>query len=116
MNNAFSDGKTINIVGPATAGVPVIVGTVLAIPVTTLSSGEAGAAWIEGAYVLPKLSTAVIAQGAKVIWDASAGEVIVAAAATGDLNGAGVAMQAAGNGTTSVAVKLTPGAGALQGG
>ena len=115
MNNAFSDGNTINITGPATSGVPLIVGTLLAIPVKTLASGEAGAAEIDGkAYVLPKLSTAVIAQGDKLIWDESANQVIVAAAANGDLNNFGVAMVAAGNGTATVVAKLTPGAGTVQ--
>lgn len=115
MNNAFSDGNTITITGPATAGVPVIAGTVLAVPVATLASGESGAAIIDGpAFVLPKLSTAVVAQGAKLIWDVSASQVIVASAATGDLNNFGVAMAAAGNGATSVVAKLTPGVGALQ--
>lgn len=117
MNNAHSDGNTINITGPATKGVPVIVGTLLAVPVNTLASGEAGAAYIDGkAFVFPKLSTAVIAQGASFIWDVSDNRVIVASPASGDLNGAGVALEAAGNGATSVAVKLTPGTGSLQGG
>lgn len=116
MNNAHSPGNTINLVGPATSGVPLIVGDVLAIPVKTLASGEAGVVVIDGkAVVLPKLSTAVIGQGKKVTWDVSASEVIVASPAAGDLNNFGVAVAAAGNGTTTVAVKLTPGVGAVQG-
>lgn len=120
MNNANRGGGTLRITGPATSGVPVIVGILLAIPVATLASGEIGAAVIDhgpetpGVFELPKLSTAVIAAGALLHWDVSAGEFIVAATATGDLENCAVAVEAAGNGTTTVKAKLLPGRGAVK--
>ncbi len=116
MNNAHSSGATIQVPAPAavTSGVPFILGTLLAVPVTTAASGELVAAQIEGAFTFPKLSTAVIAAGAKLHWDASAGEFIVAASATGDLENCAVAIAAAGSGTTTVLAKLLPGVGAVK--
>ncbi|WP_447940107.1 DUF2190 family protein [Pseudoxanthomonas mexicana] len=111
MNNAIHDGKTITITGPATKGVPVIVGLLLAIPVKTLASGEAGAAYIEGTFEVKKNTAAVIAQGVKINWESGASEFIVAAGTAGDLNGCAVALGAAGNGATTVLAKLTPGTG-----
>ena len=113
MKNFNSLGNTITVPAPAavTSGVPFIHGILLAIPVTDAASGDDVACCIEGVVELPKLSTAVIAGGAAVNWDSGAGEVIAAAGGAGDLNGFGVALIAAGNGTTSVKVKLTPGTG-----
>lgn len=117
MLNAHSNADTITVPAPsggATSGVPFILGTLLAIPVTDAAEGDPVAVQIERAFTLPKLSTAVIAAGEKVIWDVSAGQVIVASAAAGDLNNFGVAIAAAGNGVTEVPVKLTPGTGSVQ--
>lgn len=111
MNNEINEGKTITITGVATKGVPVIVGTLLAIPVNTLGAGVAGAAMIEGVFEVKKNTAAVIAQGAKINWESGASEFIVAAGTAGDLNGCAVAMAAAGNGATTVLAKLTPGSG-----
>lgn len=116
MNNSHSSGNTVQIAAPSalTSGVPFILGTMLAVPVTNAASGDLVAAQIEGAFTFPKLSTAVIAAGAKLHWDVSAGEFIVAASATGDLENCAVALAAAGNGTTTVAAKLLPGVGAVK--
>ena len=96
------------------SGAAVVIGTVLGVSLTTLASGASGEAAIEGVWELPKLSTAVIANGARLHWDVSAGEFIVAATATGDLENCAVAVAAAGNGATTVLAKLTPGTGALK--
>lgn len=116
MNNANSSGATIQVPAPTavTSGVPFILGSLLAIPVTTAASGEMVAAQIEGAFTFPKLSTAVIAVGAKLHWDVSAGEFIVAASAVGDLENCAVAIAAAGNGATTVTAKLLPGVGTVK--
>lgn len=116
MKNAHSSGDTITVPAPAavTSGVPFILGALLAVPVTSAASGEPVAAQIEGAFTFPKLSTAVIAAGTMLHWDVSAGEFIVAASATGDLENCAVAIAAAGNGTTTVVAKLLPGAGAIK--
>ena len=59
---------------------------------------------------LPKVTTAVIPQGSHLIWDVSATKFDVGTAtpATGDVSGPpAVAFEAAGNGATTLAVKLT---------
>jgi len=120
MKNAHSIADTITVpapVGGATAGVPFIYGTVLAIPVTNAAAGEPVAVKIEGAFVLPKLTSASITGGQKVHWDESAGEVIVASTANGDLENFGIALAAAPSTTSSsVIVKLTPGVGTVKSG
>jgi len=67
-----------------------------------------------GVHILPKVSAAVIAQGGAVYWDASAAKVDDDAAtpATGDFL-CGTAWEAAGNGVTTIRVKLTGVATAL---
>ena len=79
------------------------------------ASGDIGSVDIGGTYVFPKTSTAVIAQGETVDWDVSAGEVDdnAATAGSGDVSDFGVALAAAGNGTTTVTVKLLPGNGTI---
>lgn len=66
-----------------------------------------GSVAIEGVYNLPKVSGAVIAQGGAVFWDTSAGAVDddQATKATGDFT-CGTAMESAGAGVTTIAVKL----------
>lgn len=118
MNNAHSDGNNITVPAPAggaTSGVPFAYGVMVAVPVKDAAAGEPVAVSVEGAFVLPKLSTANITGGAAVTWDVSENRVIIASPAAGDVNGFGVAIEAAGNGTGTVAVKLTPGAGTVQG-
>lgn len=96
----------------ADSGEAVVIGSLLGVSLTAVLNGGAGQAAIEGVWELPKLSTAVIAAGARLTWDISAGEFIVASAATGDIENCAVAIAAAGNGVTTVRAKLTPGAGA----
>jgi len=66
-----------------------------------------GAVAISGVFDLPKVSGAVIVAGDAVFWDTSANAVDDDAAtkATGDFT-CGVAMESAGNGVTTIAVKL----------
>jgi predicted RecA/RadA family phage recombinase len=97
-----------------TSGQAVVIGTVLGIALCAVANGDKGEAAVEGVWELPKLSTAVIAQGARLTWDVSAGEFIVASAAVGDLENCAVAEAAAGNGTTTVRAKLCPGAGTVK--
>jgi len=63
--------------------------------------------WVEigtvGVYDLPKLSTAVIAQGDRVAWDDTAKEIVLPGVG---LYPVGVATEAAGNGTATVKVRL----------
>lgn len=113
MDNFRKAGGTIDIVAGANllSGVPVIVGVLLAIPVTDIANGQSGAAAIEGVFEVKKNTAAVIAAGAKLNWESGASEFIVAAGGAGDLNSCAVAVAAAGNGATTVLAKLTPGTG-----
>lgn len=109
MNNAHSDGNIITVPAPsggATSGVPFAYGVLLAIPITDAGAGDPVAAAIEGVFSLPKASATEIAGGAAVDWD-NDGLVV---ASGGDLAAFGVAIAEAGDGETTVAVKLTPGA------
>ena len=81
-------------------------------PVRRTSSGVAATDamagdWVEigtvGVYDLPKLSTAVIAQGDRVAWDDTAKEIVLPGVG---LYPVGVATEAAGNGTATVKVRL----------
>lgn len=116
--NFVQDGNRIDIVAAAnlSSGQAVAVGVLLAVPLTDIANGDTGAAAIEGVWELPKLSTAVITAGASLTWDVSAGEFIVASPANGDLVGCAVATEAAGNGTTTVRAKLTPGVATIHSG
>ncbi len=96
------------------SGQAVVIGTVLGVALCAVANGAAGEAAVEGVWELPKLSTAVIAQGVRLTWDVSAGEFIVASAAVGDLENCAVAEAAAGNGATTVRARLCPGAGTIK--
>ena len=113
MKNAHQDGRVLDVLLAAdvASGGVIAQGRLFGIAVTNGKSGDTVAAHVEGVFRLPKLSTAVVAAGAAVHWDVSAGEVIVASTATGDIENFGYAVAAAGNGTTEVLVRLCPGAG-----
>ncbi len=96
------------------SGQAVVIGTLLGVALCAVLNGEKGEAAIEGVWELPKLSTAVITQGARLTWDVSAGEFIVASAAVGDLENCAVAETAAGNGVATVRARLCPGAGTVK--
>lgn len=109
--NFIQPGKVIDYTAGSniTSGAALVIGVLLGVALTDIASGETGGVQIEGVFEMPKLSTAVITAGAKLIWDVSAGKFIIASAATGDLDGCAVAIAAAGNGTTTVLAKLLPG-------
>lgn len=113
MKNAFQDGRVLDVLlaAIATSGGVVSQGRLFGVAVTNGAIGDTIAVHVEGVFSLPKLTTAVIAVGDPVTWDVSAEEVIVAAAATGDIENFGYAVAAAGNGATEVLVRLCPGMG-----
>ena len=93
--------------GAVVSGELVGVGPILGVAVDDIAAGELGPVMITGQLSLPKAVTDVIAVGAIVNFDASAGEMtIVATIGGGDITGAGVAVSAAGNGASSVEVVL----------
>lgn len=111
MKNYIQPGSVIDHTATAalTAGTAVVLGTLLAIPVTDAAIGDTISAHIEGVFELPKLSTAVFAQGDSLRWDVSTAQFSTAIAATGDLEGCAVAIAAAPVGATTVLAKLLPG-------
>lgn len=115
VNHVASGAKAVNQIIVLGAAGNVSVGVAR----TAIADTATGAVGITGVYTFPKTSTAVIAQGETVNWDVSAdstsGEVDdnAATAATGDVEDFGIAMAAAGNGTTTVQVKLLPGNGTI---
>lgn len=93
-----------------TSGSVVKIGTVLGVALADIADGATGAVQVEGVFVVPKVSGAVIAQGETLTWDVSAGafDDNAATPATGDVTGAAAfAFAAAGNGVTSLAVRFT---------
>ncbi len=112
MKNYVQPGKVIDFVAGATivSGQFVRIGQILGVAVTDVANGATGSAHIEGVFTAPKVSAAVIARGESLTWDASAAafDDNAATPASGDVQGPpAVAFEAAGNGVTSMLVKLT---------
>lgn len=92
------------------AGSVVKMGNTLGVALVDLVSGVPGSVAIDGVHKLPKVSGAVIKAGESLTWDVSAGafDDNAATPASGDVTGAAaMAFEDAGNGVTSLAVKLT---------
>ncbi len=114
MKNAFQDGRVIDVTLTAdvASGGVVTQGRLIGVAVMAGVVGDIVPVHVEGVFRLPKLNTAVIAAGAPVTWDiAPTPRVIVAAAATGDVENFGYAVESVGNPSTEVLVRLCPGAG-----
>jgi predicted RecA/RadA family phage recombinase len=114
MKNAFQDGRVLDVTLTAAvaSGGVVTHGRMLGVAVMNGAIGDTIGVHVEGVFRLPKLSTAVIAAYEPVTWDiAPTPRVIVASATTGDVENFGYAIEAAGNGATTVLVRLCPGAG-----
>lgn len=86
-----------------TSGQPVLIGTRLGVCLADIANGSTGPAAMSGVYTVTKLSTDVVAQGAALYWDNSNSRL--AATASG-YTYAGYAFAAAGNGVTTVNIKL----------
>lgn len=74
--------------------------------VTDIAANTKGALRVEGVITAPKLSTDVVAIGAVLYWDAGNSRCTTTASTHKII---GKAVSVAGNGATSVDVKLTPG-------
>lgn len=95
---------------PVVSGQVVAVGQMLGVALVNIASTATGSVQIEGVFDVPKVSAAVIAAGESLLWDASAGafDAKTAVAAAGDISGPpAVAVEAAGNGVTTIAVRFT---------
>lgn len=115
MKNEVSTGATKSFTAGAdtVSGQAVVNGVLLGVAVGDTATGAGGTLQIEGVFELPKAAAAVIADGAALTWDVSAGEFGTGVPASGDLVGCAVAMAAAGAGTATVIAKLAPGAGVV---
>lgn len=112
MKNFIQDGSSleyVNTTGSAiSSGDVVVVGHRIGIAATNIPTDESGTVATCGVFEVPKVSTAVIAQGEMVIWDASskAFEDSDHTPDTGDVSGCCTAWAAAGNGATTMHVQL----------
>ena len=112
------EGETITVTsgGAVAVGDVDVIGEQIGVALNAASgSGESVAYAMDGVWNLPKVSGAVIAAGESVIWDVSAGafDDNAATPASGDVSNACTAWEAAGNGVTTIAVKLNTGKGSV---
>jgi predicted RecA/RadA family phage recombinase len=106
MKTFIQNGDVITVTAPTggvASGDGVIVGSLFGIAAFTAAEGEAVEIATRGVYILPKNPTAVIAVGAQVAWDATTKQIDLPG--TG-LYPVGIATEAAGNGITTVRVRL----------
>ena len=110
MNNYHQRGDIIDFVAGTTisSGDLVAVGDRVGVAVTDIATGATGAVRVDGVCEVPKLTTDVVTQGANLYFDVTNGRLTLTTDGPGSLvNGlAGYAFAAAGNGATTVLVKL----------
>lgn len=86
-----------------TSGQGVLVGNLFGVAASTAAEGESVEIATVGVYELPKLASAVIAAGARVAWDGIAKQIVLPGTGMVPI---GIATVAAGNGVTTVRVRL----------
>ena len=79
--NYIQDGDVLmHTAGAAlTSGTPVVIGTIVGIPITDIANGETGAVRVAGVFELPLKSGDTPAQGAKMYWHVANAEVTTTA-------------------------------------
>lgn len=108
MKNFIQPGNSIDVAAPTggmTSGVGVQIGSLFGVAIETKAQTLIGSIQVEGVVQIAKLGTDVMAVGAKVNWNNTTKQVQLAA---GDLAAVATVVEAAGNGITTVKVKLTP--------
>lgn len=106
MKNYLYTGDTLDIVAPAggvVSGNAYLIGTIIGVAVATAAVGASVAMRVEGVFTLPKLSTDVVTQGALLYWDNTNFRLTLTSAGN---TLAGIAWAAAGNGVSTVQIKL----------
>lgn len=106
MKTFIQNGHVITVTAPAggvSSGDGVLVGSVFGIAAYAAPEGESVEIAIGGVFEMPKDSTAILAIGDAVAWDAAAKHVTAPGVG---LYPIGVATAAAGNGATTTAVRL----------
>lgn len=109
MKIFIQPGNSLDLIAPAggvVSGTPLLIGeSILAVPVASKAATEIFAGQVEGVFLLPKLTADVMAAGVKVNFNDTNNEF---QNATTDLDDSATVVEAAGNGDTTVKVKLTP--------
>lgn len=106
MQNYIQNGHIITVPTPAggiASGEGLIVGNIFGVAAYSASEGDPVELGTTGVFKLPKATAAVLAVGARVAWDNTAKNINLPG--TGRFP-VGIATEAAGNGITSVAVRL----------
>ena len=106
MQNYIQNGHVITVTTPAggiLSGERLIVGNVFGVAAYSAAEGDPLELATTGVYKLPKATAAVLTVGARVAWDNTAKNINVPGAGRFPV---GVAIEATGNGITSVAVRL----------
>lgn len=106
MKTYIQNGHFITVPTPAggiASGDGLIVGSIFGIAAYSAAEGDPLELATTGIHKLPKATAAVLTVGARVAWDNTAKQVNTPAAGRFPI---GIAVEAAGNGTTSVAVRL----------
>ncbi|MDP3961368.1 MAG: DUF2190 family protein [Pseudorhodobacter sp.] len=106
MKNHIQKGDVITVAAPAggiASGEGTIIGNIFGVAAYATMAGDPVELSTVGVYQLPKATAAVLTVGARVAWDNTAKNINVPG--TGRFP-VGIATEAAGNGVTSVAVRL----------
>jgi len=106
MKNHIQKGDVITLPAPAggiASGEGTIIGNMFGVAAYSAAEGDPLELATTGVYQLPKATAAVLSLGARVAWDSTAKNINVPG--TGRFP-VGIATEAAGNGITSVAVRL----------
>jgi len=75
MKNFVQPGNVLDLVAPAggvVSGMPVVIGSIFAVPQVDAMDGDVFAGVVEGVVLLPKAATIAPAQGTPMFWDAVA--------------------------------------------
>lgn len=106
MKNYLQKGDNLDLIAPAggvVSGLGYVLGSILVFAMATKAAGETFAGVNEGVIKAAKLTTDVMAVGAKVNYNNTTKEFQIA---TSDLDASAIVVEAAGNGDTEVKVKL----------
>ena len=106
MKNYIQNGHVITVTTPAggiLSGDALVVGNIFGVAAYSAAEGDPLELATTGVYKLPKATAAVLTVGARVAWDNTAKNINVPGAGRFPV---GVATEAAGNGITSVLVRL----------
>ena len=111
MKNFIQPGNTLPVIAPANvlSGGLVVVGSIVGVAAYDALATQEVEVDVEGCFTLPKTTTDVVTQGAKLYWNSSTSKLTITPG-TGSKPLVGYATKAAGNGATTVDVKLLPSA------